>query len=106
MISEHVWDAAVPLLRDRLRTGRRVTLDDCVEQARLHGARVDLVVLLVRHELPLAKRDRSRLFPHLVVDVATSRGGGIYRDDEEALEVLNLVAQALETAIQVNLIER
>ncbi len=106
MINERVWDAVAPLLREQRRTGRLMPLDDCVEQARAHGARVDLVVLLVRHELPLARRDRSCLFPHLVVDVATSRGGGIYRDDDEMLEALNLAAQALGTTIQVNLIDR
>ncbi len=105
-MKEKLYDAVLPLLALQRRTNKLASLDDCVDQARDHGVRPDLVVLLVRGELPLAARDRSRLFPHLVVPVGTSRGGGIYRDDVEALEALELVAGALDRTITVNIIDR
>ncbi len=105
MISEELWDAVLPLLRRESKTGHEATLGKCIQQAKAHGVRADLVILVARCELPLAKHDRSGLFPHLVVNVATSHGGGIYRDDTEALNALNLVAQALDQTLTVQVIE-
>jgi hypothetical protein len=105
-MQDRLFDAVAPLLMRQRRTDKWASLDDCIDQARDHGVRPDLVVLLVRAELPLAARDRSRLFPHLVVNVGTSRGGAIYRDDVEALEALELVAEALDKTIIVNVIDR
>ena len=66
----------------------------------------DLVILLVTQELPLAKHDRNGLYGHPVVAVLTSHNGGIYSDDTEALEALNLVAEALGQNVTVQVIER
>jgi hypothetical protein len=42
----------------------------------------------------------------LVVSVLTSRNGGFYTDYHEALEALNLVAEALGQRLTVQVIER
>ena len=47
-----------------------------------------------------------RVYEHLVVGLLTSRNGVIYSDDHEALEALNLVAQALGQKLTVQVIER
>lgn len=106
MISEELWEAIVPLLRYQSKTRKDVSLEDCVEQGLWHGVRPDLVILLVRSELPLAHPDRSCLFPHLVVNVATSNNGAIYSDDVEALNALHLVAEALDQTLTVKVIDR
>lgn len=105
-MDEKVINAAVPLLHRQRSTGKEATLDECIEQAHEWGARADLVILLVRHELPLRKHDLTGLYGHLVVNVLTSHNGGIYSDDHEALEALNLVAQALGQTLTVRVIER
>ncbi len=94
----------VPLLVAQRKRGKEATLDECLAQARDHGVRADLVILLVRHELHLRKHDLSGLYPNLVVDVLTSHNGGIYHDDHEALEALHLVAQALGQTLTVQVI--
>src|SRR5687767_12385434 len=99
-MDERIWDAAVPLLRKQRRMGRWASLDECIAEAQARDARADLVILLVRHELPLASPDRSRLFSHLVVDIMRSRNGAIYRDDTEALEALNALAEATGKVFQ------
>ena len=106
-MDDKLWDEAVaPLLRYQSKTGRAASLGDCVEQARWCDVRVDLVILLVRNELPLAQPGRGGLYPNLVVSVATSHNGGIYRDDAEALEALQLVAHALDQTLTVQVIDR
>ena len=105
-MDEKLINAAAPLLHMQRSTGKEATLDECIEEAREWGARVDLVILLVRQELPLMRHDRKGLYGHLVVPVETSCNGGIYSDDHEALEALNLVAQALGQTLTVQVIER
>jgi|GEM_PF-2693985 hypothetical protein len=105
-MDEKVINAAVPLLHMQRSTGKEATLDECIEQAKEWGARVDLVILLVRQELPLTNHERTGLYKHLVVPIVTSPNGGIYSDDHEALEALNLVAQALGQTLTVRVIER
>jgi hypothetical protein len=43
---------------------------------------------------------------HIIPYVLTSRNGGIYGNDHEALEALNLVAEALGQSLTVQVIER
>ncbi len=64
------------------------------------------MILLVRHELPVAVYDRSRLYTHLFIDVAWSDRGAIYRDDHAALEALKLVSEALDQPVTVQVIEQ
>ena len=87
-------------------SGRAATLEECIKEAHAWDARADLVILLVRQELPLTRHDRTGLYGHLVVGLLTSRNGGIYSDDHEALEALNLVAEALGQSLTVQIIER
>lgn len=54
----------------------------------------------------MTRHDRTGLYGHLVVGLLTSRNGGIYSDDHEALEALNLVAEALGQSLTVQIIER
>ena len=103
-MDEKLVNAVLPLLHRQRSTGKEVTLDECIEQAHEWGARVDLVILLVRQELPFTSH--GHLYGHLVVDALRSLNGGIYSDDGEALEALNLVAQALGETLTVRLIER
>jgi hypothetical protein len=106
VISEELWDCVVPLLRYQSETGKDASLEDCVEQALWHGVRPDLVILLVRSELPLAHPDRSRLLPRFLVNVAASNNGAIHSDDIEALDALHLVAEALGRTLTVKVIDR
>ena len=105
-MDERLVNAVLPLLHMQRSTGKAATLEDCIEEAREWSTRADLVILLVRQELPLARRDRTGLYGHLVVGVLTSHNGAIYSDDDEALEALNLVAEALGQRLTVQLIER
>lgn len=105
-MDERVFNAAVGLLNLQRRRRKGVSLDECVAEARANDARVDLVILLVQLELPFGKPDGTGLFANLVVDVLTSHRGGIYSDDAEALEALNLVAEALGKTLTVRVIER
>jgi hypothetical protein len=105
-MDDKLLDAVLPLLVAQRKKGREATLDECLAQARHHGGRVDLVILLVRHELHLRKHDRTGLFSNFVVDVLTSHSGRIYHDDHEALEALHLVAEAPGQAVTVQVIER
>lgn len=43
---------------------------------------------------------------HIIPYALTSHNGGIYSDDAEALEALNLVAEALGQSVTVQIIER
>jgi len=70
------------------------------------GTRAPTSLSCVRQELPLTRHDRTGLYGHLVVGLLTSRNGGIYSDDHEALEALNLVAEALGQSLTVQIIER
>ena len=103
-MDERLVNAVLPLLNMQRRRRREICLEECVEQAYEWGARVDLVILLVRHQLPFASH--GCIYGHLYVDALMSPNGGIYRDDGEALEALNLVAQALGQTLTVRLIER
>ena len=103
-MDEKLRQAVIPLLFKQ--RGKPISLEECAAEARAHGVRVDLVILLVRHELPLAQYNRSGLFPNLFVDVAWYDKGGIYHDDHEVLEALQLVAQALDKTLTVQVIER
>ena len=105
-MDEKLINATVPLLHMQRSTGKAATLKECIEEAQEWGARVDLVILLVRQELPLTRHDRTGFYGHLVVPVETSRNGGIYSDDVDALEALNLVAEALGQTLTVRIIER
>ena len=105
MISEELWNAVLPLVHQQSKTGRAASLDDCVEQARECDVRVDLVILITRAELPVTQPGRGGLYPNLVVNVASPHGG-IYRDDAEALEALQLVARALDQTLTVQVIDR
>ena len=105
-MDEKIINAAAPLLNMQRKTGKEATLDECIEEAREWGARIDLVILLVRQELPLRRHDGTGLYRHLVVPIVTSPNGGIYSDDGEALEALNLVAQALGQTLTVRIIDR
>lgn len=105
-MDEKLVSAVLPLLHMQRSTRKTATFEECFEQAEEWGARADLVILLVRQELPLRRHDGKGLYRHLVVPVATSRNGGIYSDDVEALEALNLVAEALGQNLTVRVIER
>jgi hypothetical protein len=105
-MNEKVMSAVLPLLNLQRSRRKEVSLDECMKQAQFCDARADLVILLVRHELRLRKPDGTGLYGNLVVNVLTSHNGGIYSDDGEALEALNLVAQALGQTLTVRLIER
>ena len=105
-MDERLVNAVLPLLHMQRSTRKTATFEECFEQAEEWGARADLVILLVRQELPLRKHDRTGLYGHLVVNVLTSHNGGIYSDDAEALEALNLLAEALGQSLTVQVIER
>lgn len=103
-MNERLVKAVLPLLDYQRRTGKEVSLDECVAEADDSGVRRDLVILLVRHELPVKHWDGS-LLRHVFVDVSWSRSGGIYRDDNEALEALRYVARALGKTVVVQVVE-
>lgn len=105
-MDDRLVNAVLPLLHMQRSTRKTATFEECFEQAEEWGARADLVILLVRQELPLRRHDGKGLYHHLVVPVATSRNGGIYSDDVEALEALKLVAEALGQTLTVRVIER
>jgi hypothetical protein len=105
-MDDRLVNAVLPLLHMQRSTKKTATFEECFEQAEEWDARADLVILLVRQELPLARFDRKGLYRRLVVGVATSNKGGIYSDDTEALEALNLVAEALGQSLTVQVIER
>ena len=105
-MDDKLYNAVLPLLNLQRKRRKKVSLDECIEQAEEWGARADLVILLVRQELPLRRHDGKGLYHHLVVPVETSPNGGIYSDDVEALEALNLLAEALGQSLTVQVIER
>ena len=104
-MDEKLMAAAIPLLLIQRRTDKLVSLEECVQQARKHGVRADLVILLVRWELPFARPDCKGFFGPYVVDVHTSHRGGIRYNDREALEALQLVAEALGEDLMVRVVE-
>ena len=104
-MDDRLVDAVLPLLAAQRKRGKEATLDECMEQARDHGVRADLVILLVRHELSPVTFDRRGKYGNLLISVATAKCGDIYHDDHQALEALNLVARALGQNVTVQVIE-
>ncbi len=105
-MDDKLLDAVLPLLVAQRKRGKEATLDDCLAQARHHGVRADLVILVVRHELNPVTFDRRGTYRNLLIDVASFKCGGIYHDDHQALEALHLVAKALGQNVTVQVIER
>lgn len=101
-MNDRLVNTVLPLLDYQRRTGKRVSLDECVAEADFNGVRRDLVVLLVRHELPI--RESPGLSRRFVTDVALSNFGAIRRSDEETIEALHLVALALGQTLTVRVI--
>ena len=63
------------MLLTQRKYDKAVTLVECIRRVRECSVRADLIILLVRHELPLIKHDRTGIYGNLVAYLLKSHNG-------------------------------